>query len=51
MANMAIPLPKIQMDNVLFIETQNADSNYVWYNYKVTDYKNIIYKVTGYKVL
>ena len=44
-------LPKIKMDNVIFIESNDANSTYVWYDNKAADYKKKIYDKTGYRVL
>lgn len=46
-----MPLPKIKMSDVLFIEAQDAAGNYVWYNNKAPGYKEKIYDKTGFKVL
>lgn len=44
-------LPKINPRNIIFIEKQDAMNTRVWYNKTKQEYKDIIKKISGYKVL
>ena len=49
-ANYMEDIPKFKMSDVIFMENQNAESLEAWYDNSNSKYKDIIERLTAYKL-